>query len=218
MGSLKIDNDSIYKIAGGIIGSSIFIVLILSILSYNDVQLNKATVYGTFIGAIANLFLAFVTWNYLGEVRKQVRIMADDTANSRTKEDNKYYSDMMTKLVAPLYFNKADNILFDFTTSFHRERGFDPATKAYFDFWDPIMTNMHLAPPSLFSALEEYLDAKDAYWNELDEHYAGNMYNLLAASTEGKRLIENFNGKRSTLSTQIGIAYRDLKDKLHPPR
>lgn len=143
--------------------------------------------------------------------------MAIDAARSKTKENNKYNSDAMTKLVAPLYFNKTDGILFDLTTSFHRERDYDPGTNAYFNFWDSIRTNMHLAPPSLFSALESYLSAKDAYWNELDEHFAGDMHNLLAETDQGKRLIKNFDDARSVLSIQIDIAYRDLKNKLRPP-
>lgn len=214
---LKIDENSIYKVAGAIIGSSIFIVIsFLLYYNYTD-QINTAIAYGTIIGAIANLFLAFATWSYLGEVRKQVRIMATDTAGGKIKEDNKYNSDMMIKLVAPLYFNKSDELLFGRTHSFHRERDYDPGTKAYFNFWDIIKTNMYLAPPSLFSALEKYLDAKDAYWDELNDPRVGNMHNLLARTAEGQRLIEKFDDARSTLSTEIDIVYRDLKNKLRPP-
>ena len=213
----KIDENSIYNVAGGIIGSSIFIVISFSIYySYTD-QTNTAIAYGTTIGAVANLFLAFATWRYLGEVRKQVRIMANDTARGKIKEDNKYSSDLMIKLVAPLYFNKSDEILFGRTDSFNREHDYEPGTKAYFNFWDIIKTNMHLAPPSLFSALEKYLDAKDAYWDELNDHWAGTMHSSRAATAEGQRLIEKFDDARSTLSIEIDIVYRNLKDKLRPP-
>jgi hypothetical protein len=217
MGPLKIDADSIYKAAGGVIGSSICIVLFLLINYYIADQLNTATAYGTIIGAIANLFLAFATWNYLGEVRKQVNIMAADAAGSKKKENTKYISDVMTKLVAPLYFNSNDEILFGITTRFQRERGYEPGTKAYFEFWDPIRTNMHLAPPALFFTLERYLNAKDVYWNELDDNFAGNMHNALAESAEGERIVRNFNDARSELSLEISSAYRNLTDILRPP-
>jgi hypothetical protein len=210
------NDDSIYMAAGGVIGFSICIVLFLLLYYYFSNQLGTATAYGTIIGAMANLFLAFTTWSYLGEVRKQVSIMAADTKSSKAKEYNKYNSDTMIKLIAPLYFNKVDELLFGITNSFHREHGYELGTKAYFDFWDLIMTNMHLAPPSLFSTLERYLDAKDAYWEELDEHFAGDMHSQLAKTAEGQRLIKKFHDTRSELSTEIDIVYKNLKKELRP--
>lgn len=215
MVSLKIDEDSIYKAAGGVIGTSICIVLFLLIYYYYTNQLDTATAYGTIIGAIANLFLAFATWSYLGEVRKQVNIMAADGVRNKTRENNEYLSNVMTKLVAPLYFSKNDYVLFGKTCKMHRTKDYDPNSKEYFNFWTPIEANMHLASPSLFSALENYLDTKDAYWDALYEH--ANMHNMFAETPEGQRLNKKFDDALSALSLQIDIDYKDLKEKLRPP-
>ena len=104
----------------------------------------------------------------MGEIHEQVNIMADDGASRKIRELNKDRSDAMTKLVAPLYFRKSDKILFGKTTRFLRERTFDDTAKVYFNFWDAI-EYMHLASPSLFSSLEEYINAKELYWDGLWE-------------------------------------------------
>jgi len=211
----KIGNNWIYMVAGGVIGSSICVVLLILIYYYSTNQLATAAAYGTIIGAFANLFLVLATWSYLGEVRKQVNIMAGDGDLNKTREENQHISDVMTKLVAPLYFNINDYLLFGKTSKIWRkEVGYSNA-KEYFNFWDPIETNMHLASPSLFFALEKYLDVKADYWDALYEH--ANMHNVFAETSEGQRLNQKFDDALSALSIQINIDYKRLKTKLRPP-
>ena len=133
-------------VAGGVIGSSIIIIIFIFIYYFLNNQLNTVTAYGTIISAMANLFLVLVTWRYLGEVHEQVNIMADAGKSSKMRENNRDLSDAMTKLIAPLYFRKSEEILFGKTTRFLRSRSaFDDNARVYFNFWDSIETNMHLA-------------------------------------------------------------------------
>ena len=62
------------------------VFLLILIYYYSTNQLANATAYGTIIGAIANLFLVLATWSYLGEVRKQVNIMAAEGDHNKTRE------------------------------------------------------------------------------------------------------------------------------------
>lgn len=211
----KIEDNRIYMLAGGVISSSIIITLIILIYFYFNDQLSTITTYSTIIGAVANLFLVLATWGYLGEVRKQVNIMAADGVSGKMRENNEYLLDMMTKLVAPLYFSKNDEMLFGKTSKLYRTHDYDPSSKEYFNFWTPIEINMHLASPSLFLALEKYLDVKNAYWDALYEH--ANMHNVFAETPEGSEMNQKFDDARSALSLEINIAYKDLKSKLRPP-
>jgi hypothetical protein len=113
----------------------------------------------------------------------------------------------MTILIAPLYFSKTDELLFGMTDKFSRTYAYYPNSVGFFEFWDPIMASMHLAPPSLFSALEEFFDARDTYWDNVKDP------NTLDYIGSCKR----FEDTRSALSTQIDIAYKDLSKKLRPP-
>ena len=205
-----------YYVTGGAIGASIVIILsILVYYFYFKDQLDIATAYGTVLSAIASLFLVLVTWRYLSEVHEQVNFMADAEVSSKTREHNRDLSDVMTKLVAPLYFRKSDNLLFGKTCRISRSRSaFDDDARVYINFWDSIETNMHLASPSLFSALEEYRNAKAQYWDALEKN--ANMFNALEESPEGQVIARRFEDARSELSLQIGHNYKDLRERLRP--
>ena len=90
--------------------------------------------------------------------------------------------------------------------SFGGSGDYDPSYKEYFNFWTPIETNMHLASPSLFSALEKYIDAKDVYWDALYEH--ANMHNAFAETPEGQRINRKFDDTRRALSLEINLNYK----------
>jgi len=205
-----------HMVRGGVIGSSIVIILFISIYYlYFKNQLEIATAYGTILSAIASLFLVVVTWRYLTEVHKQVNLMADAEVSSKTRERNRDLSDVMTKLVAPLYFRKSNEDLFGKIQKRYREKQYyNLDVKVYFDFWDPIEKNMHLASPLLFSALEEYRNAKEQYWDALEKH--ANMFNVFEESPEGKVITRRFEDARSELSLQIGHDYKDIRGKLRP--
>ncbi len=189
---LNTDSKKIYTIIGGIIGSSITISIILLIFNRDP---NSMSAYGAYAGALANLLLALVTWMYLGEVHGQVKIMAQDGINDQKKVNYEYLSNQMIQLIAPLYFNKNNDVYFGMTgRRLNRINEYDPNAMAYFRFWDHIMGCMHMAIPSLSFALEEYFDAKESYWITRDNHLSDFDY-----TSEGERLKKKFEDKEKRI-------------------
>jgi hypothetical protein len=104
--------------------------------------------------AIATLILALITVLTIKEMHLQQK-------KDRLQKE-------MTLLVGPLRSRQDAHFYFGLWREHPPSRNtIDDAfgSKTYYDFWDGIMVNMYLGDADLLSALQNYIDAKDAYWN-----------------------------------------------------
>ena len=114
---------------------------------FNDGQLNWDAI-GTLSNIILVGVLAYTTWRYAKQVKKQTEFMKIDRL---VKE--------MDKLVAPLYSKIGDKIIFQKGAAGERER-IRPRDQGYFRFWDEIKQTKYLSPDYLRSAMDNYLRNK----------------------------------------------------------
>ncbi len=120
---------------------------------FNDGQLNWDA-----IGTVSNIILvgvlAYITWRYAKQVKKQTEFMKIDRL---VKE--------MDKFVAPLYSKIGDKIIFQkgapgYIDSPH------PRNQGYLRFWDEIKQTKYLGPDYLRSAMDNYMSNKSDKVND----------------------------------------------------
>ena len=155
------------------------------------------------ITAVGTIFLALVTYLTVREMQHQ------QTLNKLDRE--------MSLVVGPLYSKKANEILFGITSSTPNRYRPDAEFRwsEYYSFWDGIITDMYLTPDYLRFRLNEYLAAKNAYWNTLE----GENYSTTIERTPfGKIKKETFDLKRRELNSAVEARYYSLTAEINRPR
>jgi hypothetical protein len=155
------------------------------------------------ITAVGTISLAAVTYLTVREMQQQQKL-------SKLERE-------MSLVVGPLYSKKANEILFGITSYPPNRHGPDSDYRwsYYYSFWDDIITNMHLTPDYLRLRLNEYLTAKDAYWNALDGE---NSSTTIENTPLGQIKRETFDLKRRDLNSTVKARYYSLTEEIDRPR
>ncbi|MEI6104226.1 MAG: hypothetical protein WCP70_09805 [Methanothrix sp.] len=150
--------------------------------------------------AFATLILAFITVLTVYEMRLQQK-------KDRLQKE-------MTLLVGPLRSRQDGHFHFGLWRNHRPSRDREEDTsysKSYFNFWDAIMVNMYLGDMDLSSALQNYIDAKGAYWNLVGNHSPLQFDN----TAEGRQLTQRFETTRSALRIETDRRYRNLRREIN---
>jgi hypothetical protein len=146
--------------------------------------------------ALATLILAFITVLTVKEMRLQQK-------KDRLQKE-------MTLLVGPLRSRQDSHFLFGLWRLHRPDRSTSEdafSSKTYYNFWDEIMVNMYLGDLDLSLALQNYIDAREAYWNMV-----GNRSPLAFDNTaEGKHKMGRVETTRKALRIETDRRYKNLR-------
>lgn len=120
----------------------------------------------------------------------------------------------MTLLVGPLRSCQDDHFYFGLWREYRPSRDTTDSTfdsKTYFDFWDGIIVNMYLADPDLSLALQNYIDAKEAYWSMVGNKYPPSFDNI----AEGEQKKQRVETTRNALHKEIDRRYKNLRTEIN---
>lgn len=146
--------------------------------------------------ALATFILAYITASTIKEMRLQQK-------KDRLQKE-------MTLLVGPLRSRQDGHFYFGLWREHPPNRDtLDSAfgSKAYFDFWDGIIVNMHLGDTDLSLALQNYIDAREAYWRMVGSYWPPHFDN----TTEGKQRTQRVATTREALRIETERRYRNLR-------
>jgi hypothetical protein len=149
--------------------------------------------------AFATLVLAFITAITIREMRLQQK-------KDRLQKE-------MTLLVGPLHSRQNAHFYFGLWREHRPWRDTIDGTfgsKTYYDFWDGIMINMYLGEADLLSALQNYIDATEAYWDMVGNGWPPAFDN----TTEGRQRIQWFETTREALRIETDRRYKNLRKEI----
>jgi len=150
--------------------------------------------------ALATLILALITVLTVKEMRLQQK-------KERLQRE-------MTLLVGPLRSRQDAHFYFGLWREYQPKRdSIENAfgSKNYFDFWDSILVNMYLGDTNLSSALQNYIDAKDAYWDMVGNKSPGSFDDI----PEGKQKVERFGITKEALRLETNRRYKNLRSEIN---
>ena len=146
--------------------------------------------------AFATLILAFITVLTVKEMRLQQK-------KDRLQKE-------MTLLVGPLRSRQNSHFYFGLWREHQPSRDREDDTfysKSYFNFWDGIMINIYLGDTDLSLALQNYIDAKKAYWDMVGNRWPPAFEN----TTEGKQRIQRVETTREALRIETDRRHKNLR-------
>ena len=146
--------------------------------------------------AFATLILAFITVLTVKEMRLQQK-------KERLQKE-------MTLLVGPLRSRQNSHFYFGLWREHQPSRDREDDTfdsKSYFNFWDGIMINIYLGDADLSLALQNYIDAKKAYWDMVGNSWPPAFEN----TTEGRQRIQRVETTREALHIETDRRYKNLR-------
>jgi|WetSurMetagenome_2_1015567.scaffolds.fasta_scaffold376937_2 hypothetical protein len=150
--------------------------------------------------AFATLILAFITVLTVKEMRLQQK-------KDRLQKE-------MTLLVGPLRSRQNSHFYFGLWREHRPSRDeWDDTSnsKSYFNFWDIIMINMYLGDADLSSALQNYIDAKEAFWNMVGNSWPPAFDN----TAEGRQRTQRVETTREALRIETDRRYRNLGEEIN---
>ncbi len=161
---------------------------------------------GLEIGAWADFGVAFATLILASITVLTVKEMRLQEKKDRLQKE-------MTLLVGPLRSRQDGHFYFGLWREHRPSRDtLDSAfgSKVYFDFWDGIIVNMYLGDTDLSFALQNYIDAKEAYWNMVGSYWPPAFDN----TAEGKQRIQRVATTREALRIETDRRYRNLRTEI----
>jgi hypothetical protein len=150
--------------------------------------------------ALATLILAFITVLTVNEMRLQQK-------KDRLQKE-------MTLLVGQLRSRQDGHFYFGLSRNDRPSRDREDDTfnsKLYFNFWDAIIVNMYLGDADLSSALQKYIDAKEAYWNLVGNYSPLKFDN----TTEGMQRTQRVETTREALRIETDRRYNNLRMEIN---
>ena len=149
--------------------------------------------------AFATLILAFITVLTVKEMRLQQK------KDRLAKE--------MSLLVGPLLSRQDGHFYFGLWREGRPRRDTSDDTfnsKAYYNFWDGIMVNMYLGDAELLYSLQNYIDAKEAYWDMVGNGWPPSFDNTV----EGRQRIQRVEITREALRIETNRRYNNLRSEI----
>jgi hypothetical protein len=150
--------------------------------------------------ALATLILALITVLTVKEMRLQ-------------QKKDRLHKEMIL-LVGQLRSHQDSDFLFGLTREHRpgRHTGDDMFQwKSYYNFWDEIVVNMYLADSDLLLALQNYIDAKEAYWRMVGNHWPP----AFDDTAEGRKRIQWVETTREALRIETNRRYNSLRNEIY---